>query len=48
MTIECPKCLLMFDVYDTYFACPNCDTELMITITVKENEEEEDGVICER
>ena len=40
MTIECPKCLLMFDVHDTYFACPNCDTELILTITVKENEEE--------
>jgi len=40
MTIECPKCKINFDVHDDYAACPNCDTELIISITVRENEEE--------
>jgi len=43
MTIECPKCLLIFDVTGEYAVCPNCDTELIISITARENEDEQPG-----
>ena len=48
MTIECPKCLLIFDVTGEYAVCPNCDTELIISIKARENKEENDGALCER